>query len=184
MNMAYTEFYTSARDTWLTTFQLMAAIKEGMLEKMQWPTELFLTTEPGEPGLSLRFPKSIAQAALEDWGQDTMVATFGMFAMAAHGALAAAYGLQHATLEDPDPNRRTLRCIWYMIRCAFAHPSAGVPTWKFRSSYRAPYALPGSFTIDGNSLDGQPFSIDLLGGWHLVYAFLKQTDTALGIPSS
>jgi len=177
-------FYLSARDTWLRTFQVMAAFREGALAQVKWPRDLFLTTEPGAPGLTLRFPGSPAQKALEEWADNAMVATFAMWAMAAAGALEAAYGRRHDRLNDPDPDRRNLRCIWYMIRCAFAHPSAGVPTWECLGPYRARFALPGSFTIDGVSLHSQPFSIDQLGGWHHVYALLKQTDYAVGISSS
>ncbi len=178
------DFYLSARDTWFQSFQVMGAIKEGKTGHVEWPRDLFLTTEDGAPGLTIKFPESLTPEALQDWAQNAMIATFGMFAMAADGALEAAYTGLGTRLDDPDGDRRNLRCIWYMIRCAFAHPSAGVPTWECRGKYQSRFTLPGSFTLDGALLHSQPFSIGQLGGWHHVYVLLTSTDNTLGVVTS
>ena len=178
------DFYVSARDTWLQTLQVMVAIQQKVLTREKWPQDFFVTTGPGAPGLNLRFPEGPeGQRDLEDWAQNTMVATFAMFAMAADAALQEASGSEKNPLCDSDPKRRSLWCIWHMIRCAFAHPSAGVPTWECRRDYRASFTLPGSFTIDGVLLHGQPFSIDQLGGLDQVSALLRITDEALNVPA-
>ena len=175
------DFYLTARDTWLQTFQVMAAIVEGKLSPPDWPRNITVTTEPGVPGITMSFPEG--ESDLEAWANSTMIATFATLAMAADAALEDRFVNEPPRLDDSDPDRRALRCIWYMIRCAFAHPSAGVPTWESRGDYQSLLSLPGSFSIDGTLLHGAPFAIDHLGGWRLVPSFLEYTNRALNVPT-
>ncbi len=176
---AHLDFYLSARDSWLQSFQLMAAANEKVLMPEKWPAKVSITTEPGVPQLSLTFQSSFEEHPVEEWVNNVMIATFGVFSMAAVSALDNQFKADR--LIDPELSRRSLRCIWYMIRCAFAHPTAGIPTWNCKGDYAKPFTLRDSFTLDGLTLNNIPFSIDQLGGWHHVYELLRQTNEILGI---
>ncbi len=175
------DFYLSARDTFLHTLQMMAAAQEGKLTTTHWPSDIFLTTEPGAPGMTLRFGSAPSQRELSEWAANAIISTFGVLAMAASAALDEARADYGSRYRDQAAEHRSLRCMWYMIRCAFAHPSAGTPTWECHNSYLGVFALTDSFTLDGKQLHGQPFSIDQFGGWHQVYVLLRATNTALGL---
>ena len=107
-----------------------------------------------------------------------MVATLGVLAMAANGALNAKFGANGDPHKDSDPKRRALRCIWHMIRCAFAHPSIGIPTWNCYKDYQDVFKV-SSITLDTRALNGQTFAIDHLGGWESIRVLLEETERIL-----
>ncbi len=171
-------FFYSAKDTWWQSLQVFAAVKQGKLDPSNLPTEFSLTTDPTKlQSLRVRIPNTSTRH-LESWANNVMASTLGTLAMAAEGALEAKFGTNGKAYEDKDSNRRAVRCIWYMIRCAFAHPSKGTPTWSCNKDYQDVFKV-NSITIDTRALNGQVFSIAHLGGWENIPVLLQETERLL-----
>ena len=59
--------------------------------------------------------------------------------------------------QDAEPERKSVRCIIYMIRCAFAHNPLE-PKWEVRNqNYSRVFSVPSiNFTLNATNLDGRP----------------------------
>jgi len=95
---------------------------------------------------------------------------FGTSALALDQALEVAGFRPNPQSEDPFDH---LRCIVYLVRCAFAHRVAD-PVWDASKKKLRAYTLrvgPKPIIVDMVALNGTPFSFESLGGhqyWFLI----------------
>ena len=92
-----------------------------------------------------------------------------VYSMAAMVTLAADEALcqkfKDHRYEDPDLERRAVRCLMYMIRCAIAHGPVN-PKWECHPRYRQTFEIPPlGIKIDLASLNEQPWQPRHFGGW-------------------
>lgn len=118
---------------------------------------------------------------------------------AAETAISISYGCTALALDQvletggfrPNPNSDDnfdqIRCIIYLVRCAFAHRVA-CPFWNSRGDKRRVYQFDlgcGPVVIDTVTLEGSPFKFEHLGGhsnWHkmkdvVIKKLITQQDT-------
>lgn len=118
------------------------------------------------PEGDLDFPAGIF-ATGEDMNRaagTALLTAAGATALALDSGFAAAGIAQDPNANDPVG---MLRCLVFMVRCAYAHNIAS-PTWEVRGTFQRSLTLTldnGPFTIDLRPLHGRPFTTGDIGGY-------------------
>jgi hypothetical protein len=119
----------------------------------------------GKSGCKIRIPHyQISNQELKAWAQRMVYSIIQIVAIAGHEALKRKFPGE--PYDDPDMERRAVRCIMYMIRCAYAHDPIQ-PVWECKNHYRQTFAIPsldimlGCANLNGKRVDPSHF-----GEWH------------------
>jgi hypothetical protein len=97
--------------------------------------------------------RNLSQGSLDTLGMNQFRAAFAIWAIAVDTLLAARF--KGKPYQDPNPDRRAVRCAVYMIRCAFAHNPIS-PKWQANCEYREIFSIPSiGYSLDARNIDGK-----------------------------
>ena len=100
---------------------------------------------------------------LKLWADNQEYYAIAMLIVAVDTALEKAFGRN--IKSDSDIERRALRAITYMLRCAHAHNPIH-PVWVCRGDYRKTFEVPSlGLKLEGARLHGKPVESSDYGGW-------------------
>jgi hypothetical protein len=105
----------------------------------------------------------VSDGELKTWAETMVFSATVIVAIAADEALRRKfYGNPY---DDPDFERRAVRSIMYMIRCAVAHNPVR-PVWQCKSHYLQTFEIPAlRIKLDCASVDGKQVHASDYGGW-------------------
>jgi len=173
----------TARKTWQFAFFVAGSVNGGRITPKTFVNPLrFLTSAEGEPDRGLEFWHRFTPGDLETLAFNNAVGATTHVAITVDEALDEAFGLPspRARKTHPDPAIAGLRCVTYLIRCAFAHGPLE-PQWQIAPRYRDDlYAVePAGVKLDTTGLHGSQVSANQFGGWEGFHRLLGYAETII-----
>jgi hypothetical protein len=105
----------------------------------------------------------ISNEGLKVWAEGIVYSAILVMCIAANEALERTFSGH--PYDDPDSERKAIRCIMYMIRCAWAHNPVR-PTWQCKSRYQQTFEIPSlNIKLSFADLNGKGMTVSDLGGW-------------------
>jgi hypothetical protein len=139
-------------NNWKFAFMQFVSAKNDMYKHDMLYKKRYLSVK-GESGKRLIKWECNSKKSFENTIDNQMKGALGLLVTQINSIFEKNWGEQR--LQDSDPARRTIRCIIYQIRNAFAH-NPFKPFWQVGKGFRHPFEIPAiGLKLDFKALDGK-----------------------------
>ena len=151
-----------ALDGFITALKVAEAIANERWDVNVMPVHMLYRGE-GEPIFVPFHHHQVTLDELKTWAEGMEFTIASMLIIAMDSALKETFGAH--PLNDPDVERRAVRCIIYLIRCSSAHDPIR-PVWNISSGYNRVWEVPSlGIHLNGPAVNAIPVKASHYGGW-------------------